>query len=106
MSLADVKGFLEDGYTPHGDIDDSAHCWVLNPRGVICSHPAIGLGWWYPTARRSERNGAGAAYSSPRQCGLWIGDCLLATPEHYASSGVWKRRAGSRRRSPSAPRCR
>lgn len=75
--------FPEDDYTPHGYLDNPAHCRVLNMSGVIRSYPAIGMGWWYPTGRFDDGDNAGTEYVSLLQLAFRIGDTSLAVPDDF-----------------------
>ncbi len=87
--MADTThGFPSADYTPHGYLDNPAHCRVLNMSGVIRSYPAIGMGWWYPTGRFDDGDNAGTEYVSLLRLGFRIGDLTLVTPEDFASAGV------------------
>lgn len=88
MNLDTQRHFPIDDYTPHGYIDNPAHCRFLNMSGVIRSHPAIGMGWWYPTGRFDDDDDAGTEYASLLQLGFRIGETSLATPEDFAAAGI------------------
>ena len=80
--------FPVDHYTPHGYVDNPAHCRVLNMSGVIRSCPAIGMGWWYPTGRFDDDDDAGTEYISLLQLSFNTGGTPLATSEDFEKAGV------------------